>query len=182
MAFEVAKALQAPLDLLTVRKIGAPGQAEYALGAIVDGADPQLVLNQSAMEAYRLPPGYLDAESKRQLAELERRRVLYLGGRPAADSSGRTVVVVDDGVATGSTVTAALRALRGSRAAKTVLAVPVAPANLVKTLQNEADDLICLSAPRQFRAVGAFYLNFDQVADQEVIDLLKAASSWARRR
>jgi putative phosphoribosyl transferase len=173
VAAEVAKVLRAPLDLLLVRKIGAPGQEEYAIGALVDGDDPQVVLNDEVMALVQPPPGYIDAEVKRQLAELERRRKAYFGSRKAPVLRGRTVVVVDDGVATGSTVTAALRALLRSKAAKTVLAVPIAPEDTIAKLREEADEVVCLSMPAVFRAVGLHYADFRQTTDEEVIALLQ---------
>ena len=177
VAYEVAKALRAPLDLLLARKIGAPGQEEYGIGALVDGADPQIVLNEEAMDIVRPPPGYVEAETKRQLIELERRREIYLGTRKAIPTAGRTVVVVDDGVATGSTVTVALRALRKAGAARIVLAVPVAPGDTIEALRPECDDIVCLSTPRQFRAVGLHYANFSQTTDEEVVGLLRSAAT-----
>ena len=177
VAAEVAKVLQAPLDLLLVRKIGAPGHEEYAIGAIVDGDDPQVVLNDEVMALVQPPPGYVDAEVKRQLAELGRRREAYLGVRRSPTLKGRTVVVVDDGVATGSTVTAALQALRKVGVAKLVLAVPVAPEDTIARLLEQADAVVCLSTPAVFRAVGLQYADFRQTTDDEVVALLAAAKS-----
>ena len=178
VAFEVAKALRAQLDLLLVRKIGAPGHREYAIGALVDGADPQVVLNQEAMDIVRPPAGYVEAEAQRQLTELERRRELYLGSREAIAVTGRIVVLIDDGIATGSTVTAALRALRKAAAAMIVLAVPVAPADAIGSLRDECDRILCLSTPAGFRAVGQFYEDFGQTTDSEVVTLLQEARTW----
>lgn len=180
VAFEVAKALGAELDVLMVRKIGAPGHAEYGIGAVVDGSDPQLVLNEEAMAIVRPPPEYVEAERQRQLAEIERRRALYVGSRPPAAIAGRTVIVVDDGIATGGTMRAALRAVRKAGAARVVLAVPVAPADAINDLRDEADDVVCLSAPSWFRAVGLYYSDFDQTSDSEVVRLLKEAASLVR--
>jgi putative phosphoribosyl transferase len=173
VAAEVARALRAPLDLLLVRKIGAPGHEEYAIGALVDGDDPQVVLNEEVMAIVQPPPGYVDAEVKRQLAELERRRNAYLGTRKPTAVKGRTVVAVDDGIATGSTMTAALRALRKAGAVKIVLAVPVAPEDTIKKLRVEADEIVCLAMPKMFRAVGLHYANFGQTTDDEVVGLLQ---------
>lgn len=176
VAAEVANMLGAPLDLLLVRKIGAPGHEEYAIGALVDGDDPQVVLNDEAMAIVQPPPGYVEAEVKRQLMELERRREAYLGSRKPPVVKGRTVVVVDDGIATGSTMTAALRALRKAGAAKLVLAVPVAPADTIGRLEGEADTVVCLSTPAIFRAVGLHYADFRQTTDDEVMALLGEAA------
>jgi len=178
VAYEIAKALRAPLDLLLVRKLGAPGHEEYGIGALVDGADPQIVLNEEAMDIVRPPPGYLESETQLQLVELERRRKVYLGSRQAIPTIGRIVVVVDDGIATGSTVTVALRALRKTDAASVVLAVPVAPIDVIETLRAECDEIVCLSTLRHFHAVGAHYANFGQCTDQEVVALLDAAHHW----
>lgn len=176
VGYEVAKVLRAPLGLLLVRKIGAPGHEEYGIGALVDGDDPQIVLNEEAIAIVDPPPGYVEGEVRRQLAELERRRAVYLGSRKALAVKGRTVVVVDDGIATGSTVTVALKALRKSGAAKVILAVPVAPRDTIVALRREADEVICLSTPEPFRAVGLHYENFGQTTDEEVVALLDATA------
>lgn len=175
VAFEVAKALHAPLGILLVRKIGAPGHAEYGIGAVVDGMNPQLVLNEEAMEIVRPSRQYIEAEKARQLAEIERRRALYFGERPPLSVEGRTVVLVDDGIATGGTARVALKALRRDRAAHIILAVPVAPRDTVDVIRAEADEVICLATPEPFRAVGLHYEDFDQTTDDEVIDLLRKA-------
>jgi putative phosphoribosyl transferase len=177
VAYEVAKALRAPLDLLLVRKLGAPRHEEYGIGAVVDGADPQIVLNEEAMSIVRPPPGYVDAEVQRQLVELERRRKIYLGSHKALATAGKTVVMVDDGIATGSTATVALRALRKAGAAKIVLAVPVAPGDVIEALRKECDEIVCLSTPRHFRAVGLHYEDFGQTNDGEVVELLRDAAA-----
>jgi putative phosphoribosyl transferase len=175
VAFEIAKVLHAPLDVLLVRKIGAPGHAEFAIGAVVDGSDPQLILNEETLRALGISPDYVEEEKARQLNEIERRRQRYLGARAAVPVAGRTAIVVDDGIATGSTAAAALKALQRAGAARTVLAVPVAPQDVVQTLRAEADDVICLSMPEPFYAVGAYYVDFEQTSDEEVVGLLRAA-------
>ncbi|MEJ0094105.1 MAG: phosphoribosyltransferase [Methylocella sp.] len=174
VAFEVAKALHATLDLLIVRKIGAPGHEELGLGAVVDGSDPQIVMNEEAMRIVHPPPGYVEAEAQRQFQEIERRRRLYLGQRRAAPIKGRFVIVVDDGIATGGTIRAALKALRRAGAKRIVLAVPVAPRDTLDALRLEADEIVCLSTPEPFSAVGLHYADFKQTSDEEVIQLLKA--------
>ena len=177
VAFEVAKALGAPLDLLLVRKLGAPGHQEYGIGALVDGDNPQVVLNEQAMDIIDPLPAYVDAEVQRQLVELERRRQAYLGSRKPIPLAGREVVVVDDGIATGSTVTVAVRSLRKAMVARVTVAVPVAPADALGALHQEADEVICLATPQVFRAVGQHYADFTQTTDQEVVDLLEAATT-----
>jgi putative phosphoribosyl transferase len=179
VGFEVAKALAAPLDVLLVRKIGAPGHEELGLGAIVDGHDPQLVLNDEVIRAVQPPPGYIDAEMRRQLAEIERRRRYYVGERPPVPVNGRVAIVVDDGIATGGTVRAALRGLGRHNPARLVLAVPVAPADSLRELEAECDDIVCLATPEPFYAVGPHYRDFTQTGDDEVVRLLAEARQWS---
>ena len=176
VGFEVAKALDAPLDVVLVRKIGAPGQPELGLGAVVDGADPQLVLNDELVELVQPGRRYLEAEEKRQLAEIERRRALYRPDRAPIPLKGRTVIIVDDGIATGGTMKAALQAVSRSGAGHVVLAVPVAPPSSLEELSRLADETVCLMTPEPFYAVGAFYRDFAQTSDEEVIDLLARAA------
>ena len=175
VGFEVARALAAPLDVLLVRKIGAPGHEELGLGAVVDGQNPQLVLNPDVVRVVHPPPGYIEAEKDRQLAEIERRRRQYVGERPPTPVEGRTVIIVDDGIATGGTVRAALRGVSQHRPARLVLAVPVAPAESLEELAPECDDLVCLATPEPFFAVGAHYRDFTQTQDEEVVRLLDEA-------
>lgn len=174
VAYEVARALDAPLDVLLVRKLGAPGHEEFGIGAVVDGAHPQIVLNAEAIEMLHVSPYYIEEERDRQVAEIERRRQLYAGSAPAVEVTGRTAIVVDDGVATGGTVTAALRALRQANPRELVLAIPIAPPETLAKLATEADEVICLSSPANFRAVGLHYVDFSQTSDEEVIALLAA--------
>ncbi len=177
VAFEVARALGAPLDVALVRKIGAPGHAELGLGAVVEGKDPQMILNEEVVRLVRPKPGYLQSEKTRQLQELERRRRLYRDGRPARGVEGRTIIVVDDGIATGGSAKAVLRALSARQAGKLVLAVPVAPADTLEALSSEADEIVCLAAPEPFFAVGEHYEDFAQTTDEEVVRLLERASA-----
>ncbi|HEX7439024.1 MAG TPA: phosphoribosyltransferase [Caldimonas sp.] len=177
VAAEVARALNAPLDLLMVRKIGAPGQRELAVAAVVDGDRPEIVIDEETLRWSGADRAYVEAEAKRELKEIERRRALYLRGRAPVPLAGKSVVLVDDGIATGTTVRAALKALQRAKAARLVLAVPVAPADTVAQLRDEVDDLLCLSQPAFFRAVGAHYRDFHQIEDDEVIALLDAARS-----
>jgi putative phosphoribosyl transferase len=178
VGFGVAEALTAPLDVLLVRKIGAPGHEELGLGAVVDGQDPQLVLNPDVVRAVQPPPGYIEAEKDRQLAEIERRRRQYVGDRPPTPLEGRTTIIVDDGIATGGTVRAALRGVSQHRPARLVLAVPVAPAESLRELAAECDDIVCLATPEPFFAVGPHYRDFTQTEDDEVVRLLQEARQW----
>ena len=179
VAHEVAEALDAPLDILLVRKIGAPGHPELGLGAVVDGHDPQTVLNDEVMRALHPSTAYIEDERNRQLAEIERRRELYRPGREAIPLKGRTVIVVDDGVATGGTVKAVLRALSRSGVTRTILAIPVAPADVLAELQTLADRVVCLASPHPFHAVGLHYRDFEQTDDAEVIAILSAPTRRA---
>jgi putative phosphoribosyl transferase len=178
VAFEVARALDAQLDLLIVRKIGAPGHEEFGIGAVVDGASPQLVLNEDICRQLGVSQDYIRAETQRQLAEIERRRAAYNGGKPPPEIEGRTVIVVDDGIATGGTMKAALRGIRKAGPARLILAVPVAPPSTVRELEAECDEAICLTTPEPFGAVGAFYRDFRQTGDDEVIALLEEARAF----
>jgi putative phosphoribosyl transferase len=173
VGFEIAEGLDAALDIVLVRKIGVPWQPELALGAVVDGADPHVVINDSLAAELAIDESYIKSETARQLEEIERRRKLYLGDRPPVPLAGRTVIVVDDGIATGSTVRTALRAIRNAGAGKIVLAVPVAPRDALDELRGEVDEIICLSTPSPFIAVGAHYAEFAQLADADVILLLE---------
>jgi len=180
VGFEVAKALGAPLDVLLVRKIGAPFQPELAAAAIVDGAEPVLVRNEEVIRAYGIEEDWIEAEAARQLAEIERRRRLYCGDRPPVPVRGHTAILVDDGIATGTTVRAALRALARLGPARRVLAVPVAPPDTVVSLAPEADELVVLEQPEWMGAVGQFYRDFSQTEDVEVIRLLTEAARLHR--
>lgn len=173
VAYEVAEALDAELDLLLVRKLGAPHHPELGIGAVIDGEGPQLLLNQEVIDQLQIPSGYIYNEAHRQLRELERRREQYLGGRQPAPVAGRTVIVIDDGIATGVTVRIALRAIRQKRPGKLILAVPVGSPDSVLSLEGECDEVICLVTPKPFYAVGAYYEDFGQTSDEEVRQLLE---------
>lgn len=172
VAYEVAAKLDGDLDLLLVRKIGAPHHAEYGIGAVVDGENPQILVNRDIVHQLTVPTGYIRSEAHRQLREIERRREDYLGTRKPTPVGGRTVIVVDDGIATGSTVRAALRAIRQKKPRKLVLAVPVGAPDTILSLQHECDEVICLVTPDPFFAVGAHYEDFGQTTDEEVRQLL----------
>jgi putative phosphoribosyl transferase len=174
VGYEVAQALDAPLDVLLVRKIGAPGHPELGLGAVVDGDPPLRVVNQHILRLVDPPQGYIEAEEERQIHEIRRRRELYCGNRPPIALEGRTVIVVDDGIATGGTMKIALSALSKAGAKRLVFAVPVASRDVLEQLASDADEGICLFAPENFRAVSLYYDNFEQTTDDEVIELLDA--------
>jgi putative phosphoribosyl transferase len=175
VGFEIAEALDAPLDLVLVRKIGAPFQPELALGAVVDGGRAETVLNEDLVREFQISERYLADESARQLEEIERRRASYLAGRASVPVEGRTAIVVDDGIATGATMEAALRATRRAAPQRLVLAVPVAPPETLERLRPQVDEVVCLAMPRVFGAIGAFYDDFRQLSDEQVIDLLRRA-------
>lgn len=172
---EIAESLEAPLDVLLVRKIGAPYQPELAVGAVVDGGNPIIVRNEDILRSTGTTAQAFDTICKRELAEIERRRRAYVQGRQALDPSGRVAIVVDDGIATGATMRAALRATRARKPSKLVLAVPVAAAETLADLRREVDQTVCLATPEPFGAVGYFYEDFGQVSDDKVIALLSRA-------
>jgi putative phosphoribosyl transferase len=173
VGFEIAQRLEGPLEIVMVRKIGVPWQPELALGAVVDGADPQVIINEALAAVLAVDESYVKSETARQLHEIERLRRIYLGDRPSVPLAGRVVIIVDDGVATGSTMRAALRAVTNAGAARTVLAVPVAPEDTIERLRAEADEIVCISSPNPFVAVGAHYHEFPQLADADVVALLE---------
>jgi putative phosphoribosyl transferase len=177
VAAEVARELDCPLDVLVVRKIGAPHQPELALGAVTDGDEPQVVLNQELIDGLGVSKVYLNAEIAEQFVEVQRRQERYRRGRPAQPLDDRVVVVVDDGIATGATVRAGLTALRRRKLAKLILAAPVAASESLVQLQSLCNEIVCLSTPINFMAVGRFYEDFDQTTDEEVIALLDEAAA-----
>lgn len=174
---EVARALGAPLDLLLVRKIGVPWQRELAVAAVVEGDPPQIVVEEEVQRSAGVDAQYIQAQAESELHEIARRRQVYLRGRAAVDVGARTAIVVDDGIATGTTVRAALKALRARHPARLVLAVPVAPADTLEALRGEVDQVVCLAQPEPFHAVGLHYVDFHQVDDDEVIAALDAAAT-----
>ncbi|MFC3630329.1 phosphoribosyltransferase [Paracoccus angustae] len=176
VALPVARMLAAPLDLLFVRKIGAPGYPEFAIGAVVDGDSPQVVANQDMPSPLAAPGGYLKTEVPRLLAEIDRRRQLYRNGREAVPVAGKVAIVVDDGIATGATMRAGLLGLARQNPARIVLAVPVAAREALDSLRAAADEVVCLRIPDRFRAVGLHYRDFAQVGDAEVVAALRDAN------
>jgi putative phosphoribosyl transferase len=175
VGYEVARALGAPLDILVVRKLGAPGQPELGIGAIVDGEQPQAVLNEDVVRLLDVSDEYLRQEIARELHEIRRRQAAYRGGHEAVEVVDRTAILVDDGLATGASMRAAIRGVRRARPHRIVLAVPVAPPDTIASLRAEVDDVACLSTPELFGAVGNFYEDFTQTSDAEVVELLAAA-------
>jgi predicted phosphoribosyltransferase len=174
VAFEVARSLKAPLDLFLVRKLGVPGHVELAMGAIASGG--VRVLNQEVVQALHLPEEVIDEVTEEQQQELARRELAYRGDRPPLDARGRIVILVDDGLATGSTMRAAVAALRQQQPDRIVVAVPVGDAETCQELRKEANEVICLHTPDPFYAVGIWYRNFGQTSDEEVRSLLKRSA------
>ena len=172
VAAEIAQALEAPLDLILVRKVGVPFQPELAMGAVVDGSEPVIVRNHDVIALTGISEEEFESVCERELTEIERRRQRYLADRERAPIAGRVVIVIDDGIATGATMRAALQATRQRQPRKLVLAVPVAPSSTLRELQDEADEIICLEDHENFGAIGYFYRDFRQVTDDEVIELL----------
>jgi predicted phosphoribosyltransferase len=177
VAAEVAMRFRAPLDLILVRKVGVPMQPELAMGAVVDGSSPIIVRNEDIIRLAGIDEVEFKAVCDRELAEIERRQRQYLDHRPRAEVAGRVAIVIDDGIATGATTRAALRATRARGPSKVVLAVPVAPTDTIEEMRREADDVVCLEHHEIFGAIGFFYADFRQVSDQEVIDLLARCPS-----
>jgi predicted phosphoribosyltransferase len=173
VAFEVAEALHAPLDVFVVRKLGVPGREEYAMGALASGG--VRVINDKVLSLLDIPQQAVDAVIESEQRELERRESLYRDGRPPIDVRGRTVILVDDGLATGSTMFAAVKALRRQQPAHVAVAVPAAAADTSEALKKEADAVICVAMPEPFRAVGLWYEDFSQTSDEEVCELLARA-------
>jgi len=179
VAYEVAKSLRVPLDVFSVRKLGVPGFEELAAGAIASGG--VRVLNEDVVRAIPYATEAIEAVTARETAELQRREQLYREGRTAPELRDKIAILVDDGLATGATMRAAVKALRQSGAAKIIVAVPVGPLDTCEELAKEADDAICLSTPPFFQAVGQYYENFSQISDDEVRELLTRAAQEISR-
>jgi putative phosphoribosyl transferase len=176
VAVEVARALGAPLDLVLVRKIGVPQQPELAAAAVVDGGEPEIVVNDDVVELAGITQAYIREQAKEELEEIDRRRTLYLAHRSRVPLEGRTLVVIDDGIATGASIRAALKALRRKKPKSLVLAVPVAASDAIAALRHEVDAVVCLETPEPFYAIGVHYRDFHQVPDAEVVRLLAEAA------
>lgn len=182
VAEAIARMLDAPLDVLIVRKVGAPGNPELAVAAIVDGDPPDVVVNREVVEAYSLSDEDLAALVKQERPELERRRKAYRSNTRPLSLAGKSVIVVDDGIATGTTMKVALRAIRRRESLQVIVAIPVAPPDVIAGLEQEADKVVCLSRPGRFLALGHHYLSFPQLTDKEVTDALARAAEERKAR
>ena len=174
VAFEVARALYAPLDVIIVRKLGVPGQEELAMGAIATGG--VRILNNDVVQFLGIPKEMIDKIAAHEQLELERRERLYRGDRPAYDVRGRTIILVDDGIATGATMQAAVSAIKQQQPARIIIAVPTAAPSTCDEFANEVDELVCVLRPEPFIAVGYWYRQFSQTSDEEVRSLLEQAN------
>lgn len=174
VGYEIAQALEAPLDVFLVRKLGVPGREELAMGAIATGG--MRVLNEDVIRGLEIPDSVIDAATAEEARELRRRELAYRGDRPPVDVAGRVVILVDDGLATGSTMRAAVAALRRQNPARLIVAVPTGAAETCAELEQEADEVICGQTPDPFYAVGLWYEDFSQTTDEEVHDLLHRAA------
>lgn len=174
VAAEICSARHLEMDLVFVRKIGAPGHKELAIGAIVDGDDPQVVVNREIARELGLSIAEVQQLGMDKLPEIERRKSLYLADRPSVPVAGKTLLMVDDGAATGASMSVAIQAYRHRGASRIIVALPVSPPDTLKRLEHEADECVCLYTPSPFYAVGAYYADFTQVTDSEVADIMRA--------
>ena len=177
VGYEVSHALNTPLDVLVVRKLGVPGHEEMAMGAIATGA--VRLLNLPMISALHITPHSVVEVERRELAELERREKLYRGSRPRLETLGKTVILVDDGIATGSTMQAAIASLRQRQVERIVVATPVAPPSVLEIIRQLADEVVCAMTPEDFRGVGQWYDDFSQTSDEEVHFFLSASAPEA---
>ena len=178
VAFEVAQALQVSMDIFLVRKLGVPGHEELAMGAIATGG--VRVLNEDTVNYLGIPPDVIDSVAEMELKELKRREIAYRGNRPEPHVKGKTVILIDDGLATGSTIRAAAQALRGQEPARIIVAVPVSAPETCDEYRIGVDEIVCAVTPEPFFGVGKWYLDFSQTTDEEVRDLLELARSEKR--
>jgi putative phosphoribosyl transferase len=181
VAFEVAMKLRAPLDIVIVRKLGAPGQKELAIGALVEAKKPLVFLNNYIMNALQVNESYLEEEIANKTEEMKRRQKMYRGEEQRTPLKNKTVIVVDDGIATGASMRAALMGLRADEPKKIILAVPVAPPDIIEELEQLVDEVVCLETPAIFFAVGEHYTDFSQTTDDEVIALLDEAKEQLQK-
>jgi predicted phosphoribosyltransferase len=180
VGYEIAKALSLPLDVIIPRKIGAPDNPELAIGAMTE--DGTIILDDNLITYIGVQRDYIKAESERQKHEIERRLKLYRQNEPYPSLKGLDVVIVDDGIATGSTMKAALASVKNRGASTVTVAVPVGPPSTIKELKKQADRVVCLYAPEYFQAIGQFYTDFNQTTDEEVIQLLKQSKQKSREK
>ncbi len=175
VAYEVAMALDLPLDIIVARKLGAPGQPELAIGAVASWGDHDIIIDQDSVKYLHIPQHYIDSEAVTQLVEVQRRLEAYRGSAEPPDVSGRRVILIDDGIATGHTIKAAAMSLRNLNVSYLCLAVPVAPSDSLIAMERYVDDVVCLGSPDPFLAVGYWYVDFSQTSDEEVVDILNKA-------
>jgi putative phosphoribosyl transferase len=180
VGYVIASKLEVALDVLLVRKLGFPGREEFAMGAIASGGVS--ILQKEVIDRFRIPLSVVEAVKQRESNEIERREKRYRANRPFPQLQDRVVILVDDGIATGSTMLAAVQCLRNFKPARIIIAVPVAPPETCRILRSEVDDMICLSMPEQFYAVGAWYKDFGQTSDEEVTNLLERAEREQAQR
>lgn len=172
VAYQVAEALNLPLDIIVARKIGAPGQPELAIGAVASWGNHDIIIDQVSVGYLHISQHYIESEAEAQLAEVQRRLETYRGSAEPPDVSGRRVILIDDGIATGYTIKAAAVALRNLNVSYLCLAVPVAPSDSLAAMEQYVDELVCLGTPEPFLAVGYWYVDFAQTSDDEVVDIL----------
>lgn len=177
-AFEIAKELNLPLDLVVPRKIGAPDNEEYAIGAITESGEG--IFNQEVIDSLGIPKEYLNKKIAEEKKEAQRRLKTYRQDRPILNLANKTVIIVDDGIATGLTMRAAIKSIKENKAQKIIVAVPVSAKDSLKEIGKEVDQIICLDAPLFFGAVGAFYHDFGQTSDEEVIELMKQSKNFGK--
>ena len=177
VAAVVAASLKAPLDLILVQKIGAPGHAELAIGAVVDGAAPTVILHNDSIEELGIGADYINTARVNALREIERRRALYLHDQQPISATGRTAIIIDDGLATGATMEAAATAIRKSGPDQLIIAAPVAPSETLDRLRKIADEVVCIETPTPFWSVGGQYRSFPQLSDNDVIEILARFNS-----
>lgn len=178
VAKEIALSISAPLDLVITRKIGHPEEPEFAVGAVTQ--DGEVIFDKQVVETWQVPKAYLREEARRQVSEIKRRMDRFRGKRSYPSLSGRDVVIVDDGIATGNTILAAIESVKRKKPASITLAVGVAPRNAVNRLSSEVDSVVCLATPVSFSAIGEFYMSFEQVQDEEVIAILSEVNLWSQ--
>lgn len=181
VGYRVAKELGAHMDVIVPRKIPAPGQPELAIGAVASWGDHERILDEHTVRMLGVSPEYIESEAERQVAEINRRLSAYRGSTEPPDVEGRRVILVDDGIATGYTTRAAAIAVRRLQAASITLAVPVGPPDSIEALRPHVDEVVCLRTPSPFLAVGYWYRDFEQVSDEEVVDLLERASAFGHK-